>query len=187
MAVSKRTRFEVLRRDNYTCRYCRSAENLLTVDHVTPVALGGSDDPDNLVAACRDCNSGKASSTPDDALVEDVKADAIRWAAAMKLAVERDLVRLDKQTSSASRFEELWRHSTLAPLPQNWPQSIATFRSHGLTERHIKEAVAICESRSVQINPGGMFRYFCGICWAKIREIRAEAEQILADCEAEGA
>jgi hypothetical protein len=31
MAVSKRTRFEVLRRDNYTCRYCRSAENSLRV------------------------------------------------------------------------------------------------------------------------------------------------------------
>ena len=40
MAVSKRTRFEVLRRDNFTCRYCRSTDNELTVDHVTPVALG---------------------------------------------------------------------------------------------------------------------------------------------------
>lgn len=32
MAVSKRTRFEVLRRDDYTCRYCRSRENALTID-----------------------------------------------------------------------------------------------------------------------------------------------------------
>ena len=61
MAVSKRTRFEVLKRDNYTCRYCRSEENPLTVDHVVPTALGGSDAPDNLVAACKDCHSAGPS------------------------------------------------------------------------------------------------------------------------------
>lgn len=39
MAVSKRTRFEVLRRDDHTCRYCgQSAPDVkLTVDHVLPV------------------------------------------------------------------------------------------------------------------------------------------------------
>ena len=81
MAVSKRTRFEVLRRDNYTCRYCRSTENQLTVDHVTPVALGGTDDPSNLVAACRDCNAGKASSSPDAETVARVSDDAMRYGA----------------------------------------------------------------------------------------------------------
>ena len=39
MAVTKRVRFEVLRRDEYTCRYCRSKENELTIDHVVPVTL----------------------------------------------------------------------------------------------------------------------------------------------------
>lgn len=39
MAVTKRTRFEVLRRDNYTCRYCHATDNPLTVDHVVPRAL----------------------------------------------------------------------------------------------------------------------------------------------------
>lgn len=62
MAVTKRTRFEVLRRDNYTCRYCRSTDGALTVDHVTPRSLGGSDDPSNLVACCDGLHSefGKA-------------------------------------------------------------------------------------------------------------------------------
>src|SRR6185369_3226628 len=61
MAVSKRLRFEILRRDNHTCRYCgRSAPEVkLTVDHVKPEALGGRTEPDNLVAACSDCNAGK--------------------------------------------------------------------------------------------------------------------------------
>jgi 5-methylcytosine-specific restriction endonuclease McrA len=39
MAVSKRTRYEVLRRDNHACRYCGgiAPDVILTVDHVTPV------------------------------------------------------------------------------------------------------------------------------------------------------
>src|SRR5690242_10107126 len=71
MAVSKRTRYEVLTRDNHTCRYCGGVapDVVLTVDHVVPTALGGSDKPDNLVAACKDCNAGKASTSPSASTV----------------------------------------------------------------------------------------------------------------------
>ncbi|SHY11634.1 HNH endonuclease, putative [Mycobacteroides abscessus subsp. abscessus] len=91
MAVTKRLRYEVLRRDNYSCRYCgRSAPEVkLTVDHVVPVALGGSDEPSNLVAACSDCNAGKSSVPADAALISDVSSDAIRWAMAIQEAVTR--------------------------------------------------------------------------------------------------
>ncbi|MEX0801277.1 MAG: HNH endonuclease [Dehalococcoidia bacterium] len=62
MSVSKVLRFEVLRRDRLTCRYCgrTSAEAKLHVDHLHPTALGGKDTLDNLVTACEDCNIGKA-------------------------------------------------------------------------------------------------------------------------------
>src|SRR5690606_30428171 len=85
MAVTKRTRFEVLRRDRHACRYCGASapEATLTVDHVTPVALGGTDDPSNLVAACRDCNYGKSSSSPDAELVADVAQRTVEYAAAI--------------------------------------------------------------------------------------------------------
>lgn len=77
MAVSRRLRFEILRRDGHTCRYCgaKAPEAALTVDHVIPVALGGGDEPNNLVAACSDCNSGKSSVPADAAVVEDVDED----------------------------------------------------------------------------------------------------------------
>lgn len=63
MAVSKRLRFEILRRDNHTCRYCGASAPAtpLRVDHVVPAALGGSDHPSNLVTSCEPCNSGKTS------------------------------------------------------------------------------------------------------------------------------
>lgn len=45
MSISKSLRYEVFRRDNHTCRYCggTTPEVRLTIDHVTPVTLGGTD------------------------------------------------------------------------------------------------------------------------------------------------
>lgn len=62
MPVSVRVRFEVLKRDDFTCRYCgkRSPEVVLEVDHIVPVCDGGTDDPINLTTACWNCNRGKA-------------------------------------------------------------------------------------------------------------------------------
>ena len=48
------------------CHYCGEALHPLrdfTVDHVMPVARGGSDEPSNLVAACRRCNGRKGTGT----------------------------------------------------------------------------------------------------------------------------
>lgn len=65
-------RFYILRRDNYTCQYCgaRAPDAALHVEHRTPVAEGGTNDPENLCAACVRCNLGKgvgpARHTPTD-------------------------------------------------------------------------------------------------------------------------
>ena len=62
MALSVRTRFEVFKRDGFTCRYCgrKSPDVVLEVDHIVPVSKGGSDDEMNLATACWECNHGKA-------------------------------------------------------------------------------------------------------------------------------
>jgi hypothetical protein len=62
-ALSKRTRFEVFKRDEFRCVYCGSTPNdgPLHVDHVVAVANGGGDDLPNLVTACAACNLGKSS------------------------------------------------------------------------------------------------------------------------------
>lgn len=64
-------RFEVLKRDGFKCRYCGNSaqESVLHVDHVVPVAKGGPTVPENLVAACRDCNGGKSSVGLDETRV----------------------------------------------------------------------------------------------------------------------
>jgi hypothetical protein len=83
MAVSKRLRFEIFRRDIYTCHYCGASapDVVLTVDHILPKTLGGTDLPDNLVTACTECNSGKSSTQPDRNLVSEVRREAERWQA----------------------------------------------------------------------------------------------------------
>jgi DnaD/phage-associated family protein len=57
---------EILARDNHTCVYCGATSNLC-VDHIYPITLGGTDDELNLATACKQCNSGKAGRTPEQA------------------------------------------------------------------------------------------------------------------------
>lgn len=68
MAIGKRLRFEILKRDGFKCRYCGAlaVSTLLHVDHVVPRAEGGTDDPTNLLAACADCNLGKSAVPLDE-------------------------------------------------------------------------------------------------------------------------
>ena len=58
-------RKDVLRRDNYQCVYCGSTENL-AIDHIFPFSRGGSNDAENLQVLCRDCNSSKGASIPNN-------------------------------------------------------------------------------------------------------------------------
>lgn len=63
MSLSKLTRFEIFKRDSFTCRYCgkKSPEAILEVDHVIPIAEGAGDEKENLTTACFDCNRGKGA------------------------------------------------------------------------------------------------------------------------------
>jgi len=54
------TKKNVLIRDNYTCAYCGSKENL-TVDHVIPSSKGGKTTWDNCVTSCEPCNYKKGN------------------------------------------------------------------------------------------------------------------------------
>lgn len=60
--LKKSVRFEVFKRDSFTCQYCgqKSPDVVLEVDHITPVADGGDNDILNLVTACKACNAGKS-------------------------------------------------------------------------------------------------------------------------------
>lgn len=59
-----RLRFKVFKRDGFRCQYCGRSpkidENvILHLDHIKPKAKGGTDEIDNLVTSCAECNIGK--------------------------------------------------------------------------------------------------------------------------------
>ena len=197
MAVSKRLRFEILRRDNHTCRYCGGAapDVKITVDHVVPKALGGTDDPSNLVAACEPCNTGKSSVPADVPLVADVAADALRWATAMRRAVELER---EKRTSDAKfvadfldRASELIRadpHETKYCLPDlessavgglpGIRRTIIQFRDNGLDLGDLERALLVAATNRL-VNDQESWKYFCGICWRTIEDRQLVARDLL--------
>lgn len=62
-STGKRLRFEVFKRDHFTCQYCgaQPPDAVLVVDHIHPVSEGGTDDIHNLITACDPCNQGKSN------------------------------------------------------------------------------------------------------------------------------
>ena len=49
----------VMVRDGFKCAYCSAKDVRLTIDHITPKALGGKSTFENCVASCKPCNSRK--------------------------------------------------------------------------------------------------------------------------------
>lgn len=186
MAISKRLRFEILRRDNHTCRYCgASAPDVkLTVDHVTPEALGGRTEPANLVAACEACNSGKSSIAPDAAVVADVNSDALRWSRALEMAAAVRRTHNEMRDGYVTHFEHLWSdwhvgvEKLPVPLDDNWQSSVERFHDLNLPADEMARAIRVAMTNN-RIAPDETFRYFCGICWSVLRELQEAAADIV--------
>lgn len=199
MSVSQRLRYEILRRDSFTCRYCggKAPDVELTVDHVTPVALGGTDEPSNLVGACADCNAGKSSATPEQQVVEDVAGDALRWAAAMKRAAVIAFERRDERDEDLEVFSQAWNiwgydadgERVPVPRPATWKESVGRLFDAGLGLSDAIEAIepAMLKAHADAFNripTENVFRYFCGICWRMVDDQQQIARDLLAEAGA---
>ena len=177
-AISKKTRFEVFKRDGFKCAYCGAhpPEEILHVDHIHPVAEGGGNEIDNLVTACLPCNLGKGARLLDDipkTLRE--KASDVAEREAQLLGYQQVL------EAKRERIEdELWRvaeiiqtGSSTSGLNRQWCESIKRFNER-LGVHQVLEAAEIARA---QYPYGGKrtFLYFCGVCWNRVRQIEAEA------------
>ena len=103
------------------CNYCGSADNL-ALDHIFPQKLGGKDDAENLIFACRSCNSSKG------------KKDLMVWMAIREQFLPLMIIRrylkltfnyrnenglLDKQVDEITGMELPFR---IDLLPTNFPK-----------------------------------------------------------------
>ena len=158
----------------------------LTVDHVIPQALGGGDDPRNLVTACQPCNAGKAATSPDDPLVADVDATALLFARAVERAAAIRRQELEHIDRTLLRFEnDVWGRWTAGehavPMPTDWRSSIERFLAEGVTLDELDYFVET--AMGARVPAGRVFRYFCGCVWNEIGRRHELARRLIEDGE----
>jgi hypothetical protein len=113
-AISKKVRFEVFKRDAFTCQYCgrKAPDVLLVVDHIEPLSRGGTSDILNLICACKDCNAGKGDRTLSDMAVLDKQRQQLEELQQRKEQIEmmfrwqKGLLDLDEQV--INQFADCW-------------------------------------------------------------------------------
>ncbi|KAJ0974119.1 hypothetical protein J5N97_016084 [Dioscorea zingiberensis] len=104
------SRKSVFYRDNYTCQYCSSQENL-TIDHVLPISRGGEWKWENLVTACAKCNSRKGQKT-----LEEVKMTLIKTP---KVPKDYDILAIPLTTAAMKMLR------TRQGVPEEWLQYLS--------------------------------------------------------------
>lgn len=119
MTISKKLRFEVFKRDKFTCQYCgKSAPDVtLHVDHIEPKSKGGSDDILNLITSCFDCNMGKKDRRlSDDTVIQKRKRqldELQERREQLEMLMEWQKGLLDLDSDIVNGLHDLWKQ--LAP------------------------------------------------------------------------
>ena len=164
MAISKRLRFEVFKRDGFRCRYCGAGvlDVTLHCDHVVPDSKGGPTTAENLVTACQPCNLGKSNIGLDERKL----SPSIDVADAKEHATQiRAYLKIQKQIGEAkSELEDLalahWKKRI-----GDWHSSLPNYlhgplKDFGLAK--VMEAIDIVASRDIR-KPIDQVKYLCGI------------------------
>lgn len=169
-SISKKDRFNVFKRDLFTCQYCGNTPPsvILEVDHITPVSKGGDNDIDNLITSCFDCNRGKGAeelnvlpesiSNKSERLLE--KELQLKELGKLKTSIKK------RKTRQAKKVSDIYH--TYFPEYILTKSSITSIRMF-LDRLHVSD---ICECMELACQRHGdrvAFRYFCGICWNKIK------------------
>lgn len=186
VGLSKKVRFEIFKRDQFRCRYCGKPVGLgvvLEVDHIVPVAEGGTNDPANLVTSCFDCNRGKSKRLLSDPGV--IEADHKQRVKAFKEQREQIRALIEYSKDQENLVSELTRdvvrpilESLAEPekdIPNDWKQSVKLFLEVlGFVE--VQKASMIAADRFLFGNANDPFLYFCGICRKSMRTGKAVGE-----------
>jgi hypothetical protein len=175
--IGKKLRFEVFKRDGFKCQYCggHPPDKILEVDHIDAVANGGSNDETNLITACFDCNRGKGARSLSDiprSLAERASEIAEReeQIAGYEAIMRASRARIEKDAMSVLDEIEKW-FPKMDGIPQKDFLSIKTFIVR-LGRDRVLDAIDISMHKGPDYY-GRWFKYFCGVCWAKIREREA--------------
>lgn len=172
VSLSKKMRFEIFKRDRFVCQYCGATppNALLEVDHIVSVSEGGINDEGNLITACFDCNRGKGAvslSVVPQSLSDRAAEIEEREA---QLAGYRQIVQVQVDRVEADMWsvaDILFPGGTEAGVRRDRLQSIKAFNRQ-LDLHEVVDAAEIARAKCLY-SEGKRFRYFCGVCWNKIK------------------
>ena len=148
--ISKKLRFEVFKRDNFTCQYCgrMSPDVILQVDHIKPVKEGGTNDVLNLVTSCVDCNLGKgAKLLSDDSSVKKQQAQLKllgekREQLEMVLQWKNELQQMqDKEVNTIVQYVEDKTQILFNPAGKEFIRKI--IKKYGFSEAYDSAVIAV--------------------------------------------
>jgi hypothetical protein len=165
--ASKKLRFEVFKRDGFTCQYCGRTPPvvILEIDHVMPKSKGGPNDVNNYLTACYDCNRGKGnrelteipSALKENLIVTKEKRQQIKAYNNFLMTLARE------ETQSIQTIENIF---------------IEYFPNYCMTDK-VEDAMRMACSKFSSIGEDSetnsrSIKYFCGICynWIKRPETR---------------
>jgi hypothetical protein len=171
MPITKTTRFEIFKRDQFSCRYCGRTPPavILEVDHVIAVTNGGQDDRENLVTSCFDCNRGKGARalgnvlTPlaDSAKEMQEREEQLKAYSRLLRNMKR---RREKQVDAVeSIFRANYDKYMFSP---SFRTQVRTTFLDRLPLEELIDAMDIACGRGLPRDR--VLRYFCGIVWRKI-------------------
>ena len=171
-SLSKKKRFDVFKRDQFQCQYCGNTPPsvVLEVDHINPVSKGGDNSIDNLITSCFDCNRGKSADTLDK-IPETIKTKA-------SIIKEREIQIKEYNKILKDRAdridEECWNVIAMLESDDYIEEyntrravSIKTFLKR-LPYYDVLDAAEITAMRFGHIGHN-QFKFFCGVCWNKIK------------------
>lgn len=176
MPLSKKLRFDVFKRDSFTCQYCgkRPPEVVLEVDHMEPRCEGGTDDFDNLLTACFDCNRGKGAERLTEAHAPLDLAGNLELLKERKRQADAYADFLAEQRADEDRwiqsitglYEQAYKGWTLAPRFQNgtvrmFLRKLPAIKVHELFEYAVQRFPKKAERDTA-------LRYFAGCCWKRV-------------------
>ena len=183
-SISAKSRFDIFKRDKYTCVYCGATppDVVLHIDHVTPVCLGGDNAQTNLVTACSSCNQGK-SGTPlntapkslDDQMAEQIEKrkqieERNKYLMSIREREDEDIAEVGRYWHNLYKDEiDGWVFGT-ARKP-----AVRLFLTI-LSKVDVLEAMDLAHSKvPVRYDRDDQtYKYFCGICWNKIKAKKHE-------------
>jgi len=177
IGISKKTRFEVFKRDSFKCQYCgrSSPDVLLHIDHINPVANKGDNSLFNLITSCSDCNLGKGARVlSDDSAITKQKSQLdelnerrLQLQLLMEWRSELASLKLKTLEYAIQHYRELFNC-----MLTDYGKDILLHEIDQFGLSLILEAMDIT-SLKTNIEPNGRLRYMAGICWNKKREQNA--------------